>query len=186
MFTVWSLLFWLSCEFTRYVGWVLLKLFVHELSESSSVSDSQVVCWIGVEFVGLVNWCWMSDVSCKDWMKSLDIFSLLWFMSCKWQRWNLIYLLPFLKRTCCPSCLSTFAGPCHELLSRHLIYTESSVRYLISPCEIFNITRSLYMWESAHLNFSEFSQAMNASLAFWFACRFLQISFFVGVDVSAR
>ena len=39
--------------------------------------------------------------------------------------------------------------------------------------------------DKARLNFSEFSLAMNASLAFCIACTFLLIILLVGVDVNA-
>ena len=54
----------------------------------------------------------------------------------------------------------------------------SPVRYLVSP-------DVQILCESALLSFSEFSLAMNASLALWSACKFLVIILFVGVVVIA-
>ena len=87
-------------------------------------------------------------------------------MSCNRQGCTLMYLLPFFTRTCYPSSPGTLAGPCHELLSNLLKYTESPVRYLTSP-------DVRMLCDKARLNFLEFSLAMNASLTFCIACRFL-------------
>ena len=64
-------------------------------------------------------------------------------------------------------------------------FTDKTLKIYRIACEIFNITRSPDIVRSARLNFSELSLAINASLAIWIACKFLQITLFVGVDVSA-
>ena len=156
------LLFMWSC-WVGFVGSQLLGRISGVLLSSESVSSFVwTVGWICELAVGN----WFVGRFCVDCDISLDDLSFLWSMSCNQQGCTLMYLLPFFTRTCCPSCPSTLAGPCYELLSNLLKYTESPVRYLMSP-------EVRMLCDKACFNFSEFLLVMNASLAFCIACRFL-------------